>query len=107
MKTGRHVDMSKRIGKTYNDLSVIGLITRYKNYKNKKVKSTFFKCRCICGKIKIILAGNVCSGGIKSCGCKRRERINKGIRQYNKKKFPYSPEKKRYSGYKVDAKRKK
>lgn len=90
------------IGKTYNHLKIVS----YKVYKlDNRTQTKWFLCKCICGVEKEIRASNVLSGSIKSCGCKRREAINAGIRKYNTKKFLYPSEKKIYSNYKVDSKR--
>lgn len=41
----------------------------------KRVGSTRYLCKCVCGKEKIITAGNLRSGDIKSCGCLKDENI--------------------------------
>ncbi len=48
-------------GKTYNRLTV--------------VEDTFpkLRCLCFCGKEHYVLAGNLVSGNVKSCGCRRTE----------------------------------
>lgn len=40
-------------------------------------KRTLFRCRCDCGTIKLVDAGNLKKPGNKSCGCLRRENARK------------------------------
>lgn len=91
----------KPVGKKYNSLTVLSY--KIKKDENKQVK--WFLCRCVCGKEKLIRSANVLSGSIKSCGCKRREAINAGIKAYSLKNFTHPAERKIYSNYKVDSKR--
>jgi len=90
------------IGKTYNYLTVISY---EKRLDKNGTKSKWFLCKCVCGNKKFIRSANVLDGGIKSCGCKRRELINAGTKAHYLKNFSYPAEKKIYSNYKVDSKR--
>lgn len=95
-RTGRHVNMYKRIGNKYNYLTVIDVI--------KKNNISHFKCLCDCGRTKIIAAGNVMSGSIKSCGCMKKELCIRAIkRHYNKISDPV--EKKLFGDYKKEKRR--
>lgn len=49
-------------GKTFGRLTVIN---RAKNDNNVVV----WNCKCVCGNMKKVRAGNLKSGGVKSCGC--------------------------------------
>lgn len=40
-------------------------------------KSSFFKCKCDCGKIVVVWAANLKNGTTKSCGCYRKELSSK------------------------------
>lgn len=94
-KTGRHVNMYERIGNKYNYLTVIDII--------KKDNISHFKCLCDCGEIKIITAGNVMSGSIKSCGCKKKELCVSAIQKHYDK-FLDPVEKRLFSAYKKHGK---
>lgn len=66
-------DISRYIGKTYNQITILGLS------KNPK-KGTFVYGRCSCGKERDFLLSQVLAGKLKSCGCLQRKRcgdINK------------------------------
>src|SRR3990167_10535950 len=39
----------------------------------RKTGVTFYKCICKCGKEKVVRAGNLKSGNVKSCGCYQKE----------------------------------
>lgn len=59
-------------GKQFGELTVL-----YRDY-NEEAKhpnrgSTYWKCKCSCGKEKSILKGSLVSGATKSCGCLRRK----------------------------------
>lgn len=59
-------------GKQFGELTVL-----YRDY-NEEAKhpnrgSTYWKCKCSCGKEKSILKGSLVSGATKSCGCLRKK----------------------------------
>jgi len=56
-------------GKKFFRLSVVELAGKNRGGKY------LWKCRCDCGKYKIIVGGNLSCGAVKSCGCLRNERI--------------------------------
>lgn len=39
-------------------------------------KKSYSRCRCDCGKEKIVANGHLCSNGVQSCGCLNRDRRN-------------------------------
>lgn len=47
--------------------------------------TTYWRCRCECGSIKVIRGGDLRSGKIKSCGCLHRESSRSRIRKQNYK----------------------
>lgn len=53
------------VGQKFNRLTVI-------EFYERKNKTTFWKCRCDCGKEKIIRHGELRESGTKSCGCYQR-----------------------------------
>jgi hypothetical protein len=62
--------------------------SRAKN-KNGKPGATQWNCVCDCGGGKVVLTAALCSGGVKSCGCRgntyeRAERIVKVLRESKK-----------------------
>jgi hypothetical protein len=65
------------IGKVYGNLTVIG------RAENTPYKKSMWICRCICGKEKTIMAGNLIKGTSTSCGCIRtkmlKERATHGM----------------------------
>ena len=101
---GRHTDMTQHINKIYNHLKVIDLDVEIYEYKDKKLKSTHFICECICGNFKRIFGGNVLSGMIKSCGCKKKELIAKATYNFYKNNNNLSVQKKMFSSYKKHGK---
>lgn len=62
--------LEKFIGETFNYLTVIGLVKGAYKSNGKAAKRTYFKCQCVCGKIKNISPGEVRNNKTKSCGCK-------------------------------------
>ena len=49
-----------------------GLLTPTARHpKNTKEGKARYYCKCECGKMKILIAGNLTSGGSKSCGCQQ------------------------------------
>lgn len=63
------VIMNKRIkditGKKYGKLKVLGFV------KKNKTGHSLWKCKCICGKIKVILGTSLTRGASKSCGAQK------------------------------------
>ena len=62
--------MSKKLdltGQKFNRLTVI------KDVGRTKQKAVLWECQCECGKIKIVCAGDLKRGSVKSCGCLRSE----------------------------------
>jgi hypothetical protein len=59
------------MSKKFKDLTgqVFGRLTVEKTVGNDKQGSRLWSCKCICGKEKIVSAGHLRSGSIKSCGC--------------------------------------
>ena len=57
-------------GKVFGRLTVISL------YDFKTTKKRYWNCSCICGGVALVETGNLKSGGTKSCGCFRRERMS-------------------------------
>lgn len=53
-------------GMHFGELEVV----RYLGYRR-------WECKCSCGKITEVLAGNLKNGSVKSCGCKQYSRIDK------------------------------
>ena len=63
----------ERIGKTYNELTII-------DYAYTKDDGTYWKCRCSCGKEIITQYSRLPSGQIKSCGCSSYKERSQKIR---------------------------
>lgn len=58
--------MENLIGKTYGRLEVV-------SFSHRTTKSSFWVCKCVCGKQKVIDAGNLKRSITKSCGCLHKE----------------------------------
>lgn len=56
------------IGEQYNDWTVQCFHSREKGLN-------YWTCRCVCGKEKNIIQGNLKTGRSKNCGCKRKKTI--------------------------------
>lgn len=69
-------------GKKYNRLTVLRLA-------EKRGKNYYYECQCDCGNKKLIRAGQITSGGTKSCGCLQRE-------------WAKSPKTKEHNQYEID-----
>ena len=54
------------IGQTFNSLTVIE-----RTAKRAKNGSSYWRCKCICGKEKIARSDYFTSGKLKNCGCVR------------------------------------
>lgn len=52
----------------------------------ERVDSKFYKCKCICGKIKKVNISNFRGGKTTNCGCKRREKLLKASTSHGKSK---------------------
>lgn len=61
-------------GQVFTRLTVIGYAGRQKSNGN-----SLWKCRCICGNVKVIDSNALQSGRTKSCGCLRRSVSSKRI----------------------------
>ncbi len=61
-------DPNYLVGKRFGHLTVI------ERAGNRKSGSPLWKCRCDCGKVKIIQTCNLLNGQSKSCGCARHEK---------------------------------
>ena len=59
-------------GQVFNRLTVLKLDT-----ERKSKGSSYWICRCDCGKIKSIKSSSLRRGEIQSCGCLRNEHIQK------------------------------
>jgi len=46
-----------------------GLLTVIEDAGNDSYGNSIWKCKCDCGKIKIIKGGNIISGNTITCGC--------------------------------------
>jgi|CXWL01.1.fsa_nt_gi hypothetical protein len=66
---GKPIDVS---GQTFHRLTVIEIDSR------NKYGHVMWRCKCICGKIVIASGILIRRGGVKSCGCWRREGKSKG-----------------------------
>lgn len=67
-----------------NRLNMEGVKTDYLTvigpaHTSEKRNGSFWRCRCKCGNITILLANQIKSGAVKSCGCKRSENQYKSI----------------------------
>jgi len=73
----------KYIGKKYNRLTIISYIYRKefftvkKSGLKKKQYMYFYRCKCDCGKEKIVSLNGLLNGHIKSCGCLHKEKVIK------------------------------
>ncbi len=60
------------VGKKFGLLKVLEIIEpeQAKKLLGLEVGRTYFACKCKCGEVKYLLAGNVKSGAVASCGSK-------------------------------------
>lgn len=75
------------IGKKINRLTILNLdhkVARYNKLGHIKKYAYFCKCRCDCGKEKIINIASILDGRTKSCGCLRNENIAKALGKHFK-----------------------
>ena len=70
---------SKYIGQTYNYLTILERDENYKKEHNIKGTGSYYKCRCKCGNIKTVRLNMITSGGVKSCGCLKKEQEKKNL----------------------------
>lgn len=99
----------ERIGKKFNYLTILDVIRIKKPRADRGAGlhyQVYFKCRCVCGKEKLIYGANVIDGGVKSCGCKRTELILSAIKKsYDKRDDGLMVERSFYSDCKNNAKK--
>ena len=70
---------SKYIGQTYNYLTILERDENYKKEHNIKGTGSYYKCLCKCGNIKTVRLNMITSGGVKSCGCLKKEQEKKNL----------------------------
>lgn len=73
-------------GQVYGKLTVIG------RGPIKKQGATIWACRCECGTVRNVQAGNLKSGDVISCGCTKRKNGNFGASDYHISNIPVNPE---------------
>lgn len=68
-------DLSK---KTFGNLTVVSLDRELMDKRKEQglSKSTFWKCKCKCGKIISVRASDLKSGNTSSCGCNKRKDLS-------------------------------
>ena len=62
---GKFIDLT---GKQFGKLTVIERDYNYANEHNLKNNVVYWKCQCVCGKIKAVRTGDLNNGKVKSCG---------------------------------------
>lgn len=67
------------IGKTYNYLTILERDDNYRKEHNIKSSASYYKCLCKCGNIKTVRITTITSGGVKSCGCLKKEQEKKNL----------------------------
>ena len=72
-KTSVSKNLKNLVGKRFGRYKVIKLAER----KNKRV---YWQCLCDCGTVKDVLADNLISGKVKSCGCYRMDSLWQGMK---------------------------
>lgn len=72
-----HPNLTILLGQKFNNLEVI----EFSHYNKKNTKS-YWKCRCECGREKVVGSDPLKRGGTKSCGCLRGKK-NRGIYSSN------------------------
>lgn len=65
-----------QIGEKYGLLTIIKEVPQP---ENRKTKSKYYLCSCECGKEKIADRKGLISGGVKSCGCLRAQRVSQAV----------------------------
>lgn len=91
------------IGNTYNYLTVLEETEPKLTNAGYLARRWIFQC--ICGNEKSLYPGNVFSGSIKSCGCKKTEVTREAIKKYYGEKYEYPVEGRLYSSYKKHGKK--
>jgi len=96
------------VNKKFNFLTLISLADSKKRIRKDRLNNSnilMWNCKCDCGNYKIIPQGDIISNNIKSCGCKRIEKIKEKNLEYHKLKRPeFVIESTLYSRYKTEAK---
>lgn len=69
----------KYIGQTYNYLTIIEKDNNYKKEHNIKGNGSYYKCQCKCGNFKTVRLSMITSGGVKSCGCLKKEQEKENL----------------------------
>lgn len=69
----------KYIGQIYNYLTIIEKDNNYKKEHNIKGKGSYYKCQCKCGNFKTVRLNMITSGGVKSCGCLKKEQEKENL----------------------------
>lgn len=72
-----------KIGEMFGKLTVIEEIEKSSNSEKH-----LYKVKCSCGTEKIVSKFDLCSSGLKSCGCLRLEKIRKHYHECNIEKLP-------------------
>lgn len=78
---GNLVDLT---GERFGRLTVIALVCKH---RENGAPATIWKCKCDCGNIVDVRAGNLRSGGTKSCGCISKETAAKTAKNLLGQKF--------------------
>lgn len=66
-------------GRVFGRLTVIG-------YSHTQRGTTFWKCQCTCGKVKIVRRSSLVQGRALSCGCYGRERVKESVTTHGQSK---------------------
>lgn len=66
--------MNNLVGNVYGRLVVLSL-EKYDKLKGKY----YYRCRCECGKEKVVDSNSLVSGSTRSCGCYQREKARENI----------------------------
>ena len=77
-KKGSVIAPKSLAGSQHGDVTVIGHPFRAFGSRGKKVYMSV--CRCSCGKKFVAIYGNLCKGGVLSCGCSRGKAANRVMR---------------------------
>lgn len=78
---GELVDLT---GEKFGRLTVISLICKH---RENGAPATIWRCKCDCGNVVDVRAGNLRSGGSKSCGCLSKELAAKTAKDLLGKKY--------------------
>ncbi len=96
-------------GDTFGRLTVNRLLGHFKAAGNRGVYP-LFECSCSCGNIKNVFSCNLVRKNTKSCGCLKKEAMQKGQRKIKdlnsaKRLIPFHPENYLLSYYRINAER--